>query len=118
MRYLVPAGEKIKELYLWTDLANRTVQGVYIVTTTMQKLRGYGDRSLTQASLVVKSPNLATGILFGVTAATKPATEVLAAISFNFLLVPISSAIAVDMPSINIEELEFRPQVSIQSSTR
>jgi hypothetical protein len=118
---VAPLGpdEKIKELRIWTDTANTVVQGVYIVTTSGKRLNGGGvGRLLTEADVVVKAPDLATGVLLGVTVATKPKTEVLSAISFNFLKVPTSSAIAIDMPSININELEFRPQVSIQSSTR
>jgi hypothetical protein len=92
------------------------VQGVYILTSTSQRFNGGGGRSV--ASLTLKGADLGTGLLLGVTAAMQPETELLSAISFNFLEVPVSSAIAIDMPSIAIEELVFMPQVSIQSSVR
>jgi hypothetical protein len=115
-----PADEKIKELRIWTDTAigNPVLQGIYIVTSSNQRLDGRQGRLLTEADMIVKAPDLATGVLLGITAAQKARTEVLSAIGFNFLKVPTSSAISVDMPSINIDALEFKPQVSIQSSTR
>ncbi len=110
------AGELIKELYLWSNAA--VVEGVHIITSSKQKLSGGGGRSLNRASLAVKAANLATGVLLGITAATAPNSVQLTAISFNFLQLPTSAAIAVDMPSIAIDELVFVPQVSIQSSLR
>ena len=119
-QYTSPAGERVKELHLWTDPVEGVLEGVYMITSRPQtgRLNGAGNRSLSRTTLSVKGDDLATGVLLGVTAAMKPGSEQLAAISFEFLRVPVSSAIAVDMPSIAIEELVFKPQVSIQSSTR
>jgi hypothetical protein len=116
----MPTGEKIVELRIWTDttINNPVLQGIYMVTSRNQRLDGRQGRLMTEADVIVKAPNLTTGVLLGVTAAQKARTEVLSAIGFNFLKVPTSSAIAVDMPSINIDALEFKPQVSIKSSTR
>jgi hypothetical protein len=95
------------------------LQGIYIVTIRAQTLNGAGTgRMLTKATLVVKYGNLGTGVLLGVTAASQPDSQLLSAVSFNFLQPPISSAIAVDMPSVAIEELVFRPEVSISSSIK
>jgi hypothetical protein len=119
----MPADEKIKELRIWTDasVTNPVIKGIYILTSRNQQLDARQDLQrllLTKADVIVKAPDLATGVLLGITAAQKDQTEVLSAISFNFLKVPNSSAISVDMPSINIDALEFKPQISIQSSTR
>ncbi len=110
------AGEKITTIYLWTDSASATVQGIYMITSAKQKLNGAGDRKLSGAGL--KADKLASGVLLGITAATRGAEQLLAAISFNFLELPSSSAMAVDMPAINLASLVFTPQVTIKSSTR
>jgi hypothetical protein len=87
-----------------------------MITSAKQKLNGAGDRELSNA--VLKADKLASGVLLGVTAATRGAKELLAAISFNFLELPSSSAMAVDMPTINLASLVFTPELTIKSSTR
>jgi hypothetical protein len=94
------------------------VQGITIITNSDRQLRGDGGRLPSAASLKVKGASLGSGILLGITVATKPGTAELSAIGFSFLRMPVSSAITVDMPKIDIDKLVFKPQVSIESSIK
>ena len=58
------------------------MQGIYLVTSNNKRLNGTGaGRFLTEADVIVKAPDMATGLLLGITVATKPNSEVSAALS-------------------------------------
>jgi hypothetical protein len=112
-------NDKVTALYVWTNSTQMRVQGIQIKMSSGIRLNGAQGRLPTQASLRLDKPgDLGSGLLLGVVGSAKPGSEVLSAVGFSFLQLPMSSAIAVDMPSIAIEEVVFTPQVSIQSSTR
>jgi hypothetical protein len=81
----LPAAEKIKELYLWTDPGSALLEGIHIITSNSQKLVGGGGRYLTKATLSLKAKDMATGVLLGISAAMRSDTLLLSAVSFNFL---------------------------------
>ncbi len=113
------AGEKVKELRIWTDAARLLVQGIHILTSSAQELDGRpAGLSLTSANVTKKGPDLGTAILLGVAAAEKVGSELLSAISFTFLVVPASSAISVDMANIDLKQLKFEPKVDVKTSVR
>jgi hypothetical protein len=111
-------GDRVEALYIWTNSSTVTVKGVLMVLTSGAELQGGQGGQPTQATLRLDKPGqLGTGLLIGVAGAVKPGTEVLSAISFVFMQPPMSSAVAVDMPKISIEDVVFKPVVVGRSST-
>ncbi len=118
-RLLCDAGEKIKELRVWTDPASAVIQGIHMLTSTPKELDGRpAGLLLTSASVTKRGAELGTAILLGVAAAEKPGSKLLSAISFTFLVVPTSSAISVDMPNIDLTQLKLVPKVDVKTSMR
>jgi hypothetical protein len=114
----IQVGDTVKEIYLWTDSSAAAVQGIYITMASSATLRLAANlgRSLAQPNLKMSGAQLGSGILLGLAAATRPGSMALAAVSFNFLSMPASVAIAFDMPAIDLEKVQQEPQQQVQSS--
>ncbi len=112
----ITLGDTVKDLYLWTDAATAQVQGIYMTMKSSSRLAASNNRSLAQPTLKRSGSDLGSGILLAVTAATHRTTLDLAAISFAFLNRPVSTAMSVDMPAINIDSLQFEAKQTTDSS--
>jgi hypothetical protein len=112
-------GDKVQDLYIWTDSAAGTVEALQILTEGEKLLDARGGRGPNTATVkIIGRRNLGTGILMGVAAAVISGTEddELSAISFTFLRPLASMAVAVDMPAIDLESLVYKPAQSIAST--
>jgi hypothetical protein len=112
----IPAADTIQSLYLWTS--GPAVQGILLKTSSGAQLRANQGRqpTLATASWTAESGSLGSGLLLGVTAAVRPRTAGLAALSFNLLQAPSSYATAVDMPTIDMNSLKYTPVAVLKSS--
>jgi hypothetical protein len=101
----------VQDLYLWTNATTAAVQGIYITMTSSvsARLTASNGWPLSQPSLKRSGSELGTGLLLGITAAAGP-TLALSAVGFAFLIPPVSTALAVDMPAIDIDSMQFEPQ--------
>jgi hypothetical protein len=115
-RLAIPAGARVKSLYMWTDGEDGTVLGLFLRLTTGERLDLSAGRRLEHASLVLVDGALGTGLLLGAAAAEAPGSRLVAALSFSLLRQPASAAMAIDMPAIDMGSLLFTPQASIRSS--
>jgi hypothetical protein len=115
-RLPIPAGGRIKSLYLWINAQDGTMVGMYLRLMTGERLDLSGGRRLDQAALALVDGALGTGLLLGATAAQMSGSQALSALSFSLLKQPASAAMAIDMPTINMESLLFIPEASIRSS--
>jgi hypothetical protein len=115
-KLIISPGDVVKDLYLWTDAATAEVQGIYITMKSSSRLAASNGRSLAQPTLKRSGSELGSGILLAVTAAAEPTTLRLAAISFTFLNPPVSTAMSVDMPAIDIESLQYETKQTTDSS--
>jgi hypothetical protein len=101
---------------MWTDGPKGLLLAMSMTTNKGNTLNGNPAQLSSYASsatLKLKEPDLASGILLGITAALRDqkdptSPEGIMALSFNFMQTPSSTALAVDMPWINIDDLEFR----------
>jgi hypothetical protein len=101
---------------MWTDGPKGLLLAMYMTTDKGNTLNGNpGKLSSYEASATLKlgKNDMASGILLGITAALRnqkdpTSPEGIMALSFNFMQMPSSTALAVDMPWINIDDLEFR----------
>jgi hypothetical protein len=116
----IAPGDKVKELYLWTNSTTAVVQGIHITMTSSSsaRLAASNNRSLAQPTLKGSGSDLGTGLLLGVTTAVAAdgPTLTLSAIGFTFLNRPVSTALAVDMPAIDIDSMQFEVQEVTDSS--
>jgi hypothetical protein len=113
----IPVGDRVKELYVWVDQSTASVQGIHITMFSGAQLDGSQGGDFTKASLsLVAVGALGSGLLLGATAAIRPDTSALSALSFTFLGSPTSSAIAVDMAAIDIDSLQYVPAFNSKSS--
>ena len=91
--------------------------GVFIKTVSGVKTAAPAGLKFSQAQVkLTKFGELGTGLLLGVSAATKPDSQVLSALGFSLLQLPSSSSVAVDMPAIDINSIKVQPQVVVKSS--
>ena len=111
---------QVKDLYLWTNATTAVVQGIYITMTSSASARLAASNGwpLAQPSLKRSGSDLGTGLLLGITAAVAAAGPTLAfsAIGFTFLMPPVSTALAVDVPAINIDSMQFEARQVTDSS--
>jgi hypothetical protein len=113
---LEPAWPQIIALYAWIDGPKGLLLGLYMTTLKGQKLDGRQPLASLSTANGIKISNkadLASGILLGVTALVRDEDDPtspggIMGISLNFMQVPSSTALAVDMPWINIDDIVFR----------
>ena len=111
-------NDRVTEVFIWTDSSLMRVQGVAMKLASGARLDGGQGRRATEAQVQLDQPgDLGSGLLLGVAAAAKPGDKVLSAVAFAFLKPPVSSAMAVDMPSIDIEAAAFKPRADVRFKT-
>jgi hypothetical protein len=113
-------GDRVKELFLFSDPAAVRLQGIYITLASNKRLNGTLGRSLNKPSFSAKGAAVGSGLLLGITAATSYNGENLSAISFNLLATPTSSALTVDMPTIGIdspETISYIPKLAVRAAS-
>ncbi len=111
--------DRARELYIWTDSSQLVVKGVMLVLVRGTVLDLSFDLEPTQATVRKDKPGeLGSGLLLGIAAAAKPSTEVLSAVSFAFLMAPLSAALAVDMAKIDIDSAKITPRHKLNSTIK
>jgi hypothetical protein len=112
----IAAADTIQSLYLWTS--GPVVQGILLKTSSGAQLRANQGKLPTQAtaSWTADAGRLGSGLLLGVSAAVRPGSLTLSALSFSFLQAPSSYATAVDMAAISMDAVKFTPMAVVKSS--
>ncbi len=121
----IPAGGKVAQLYVWTSLATGDVQGVYLQVVQgadVRVLDASGGRAREAASikLAVPAADLGSGILLGLSAAmvAEPPDAKLTALGLTFLRAPLSAAVTVDMPTIDLEAVRSQTRSQLTASSQ
>jgi hypothetical protein len=122
----LPVGDTVRQLHIWTDDQSTSIRGVHIMmdSSVTHVLDASLGNSFSQASLQMNGSSLGSGIMLGLTAVVQPSSvrgsaASLLAMGFNFLDSPVSSAIAVDMPVIDLDSnLTYTPVYSSTSTIR
>ena len=109
------AEDRVRALYIWADKGQLAIQGLMLVLARGAVLDMSFNLDPTLATLRRdRVGDFGSGLLLGITGSTRPVSEVLSAVAFTMLKAPVSAALAVDMPSIDIEGAAFTPRADVK----